>query len=216
MKEKAKRILTMLVAVSMVLSLWPTALPVAKAADKKLQTGTPSNEMIFETVTGTQSGDRVGYFAVRYLDTSNIQRVQYIFPQTDLAASYKAAAEYGGTAQSVETALKEKYSLTRRTTKDSYDNAVALQPYHRDMFLFTPDYEMKKITGVEIFGNYEANITDTLKNSWDCQGLRIYSVSRINGLERYGKYSMQYFIDFTGELKAELEKKSTVTFAWND
>ena len=163
---------------------------------------------LLETVTGNSPGDRVEYFAVRYLDDKDVLRVHYIFPMDDLKTSYAAALKIGGNAQKNLDTLADKYDMNLIDSTYSCNQPKALQSYHRDNFLFTPEYAVKEIVSVELLGcNTPLDMTRSFAadNEWACQGLRVYGVDSIYGLNCVGGYSTHYYIDFEGALLAEMK-----------
>ena len=154
---------------------------------------------ILEVSTGEVSGDNIEFFRIIYETAGGDSRTQYIFPSEDsLKTGYLSAQAAGA-----PTRVLEWVSTNAGYTAAGPDSAKALQSYHTDQFLFNADEDMSRVTEIQAFMR-----SDTFaggKNEWTCTGLRLYKVEKLQGLARYGYYSSDYYIDFSGPLLAELE-----------
>ena len=161
--------------------------------------GVPAAERtyILELATGMVAGDGIEFFRIIYETEEGDTRTQYIFPTEDsLRSGYRMAIE-AGTPQTV---------LDWVGTVVGYDTAdplytESLQSFHTDQFLFVADGAIRSVTEIQAFMRRDAAEG---KNEWTCTGLRLYKVDAIQGLERYGLYSSDCYIDFSGILLAEL------------
>ena len=161
--------------------------------------GVPAEERtyILELATGKAAGNSIEFFRVIYETEEGDSRTQYIFPTEDsLRNGYRMAIE-AGTPQTV---------LDWVSTVVGYDTAdplytESLQSFHTDQFLFIADGSIRSVTEIQAFMRRDG---DEGKNEWTCTGLRLYKVDSLRGLQRYGCYSSDCYIDFSGSLLAEL------------
>ena len=171
-----------------------------------------TNTYILEVSSGTRQGggtaDNVLYFVIHYTTTSGDQRSVILSPADDaVSAGFKAAAAIGNrdarraTVKSVfgyETApLSEKKALGSVAT---------------DQFMFTAADAVSTIDKIQIFGKRNEQ-----HGNWSCQGMRVYRVDTVYGLDMYGWYSDTGFIDFAGALIADVAMPDGgVTFRWSN
>ena len=153
---------------------------------------------VLEISTGEVSGDNIEFFRILYTTASGDQRTQYIFPTEDTLKNGYKAAEAAGKPERVLDWVRTAAGYTPAGP----DTAKALQSYHTDQFLFNADEEIVSVSEIQAFMRRDDATGG--KNEWTCTGLRLYKVDVLQGLARYGYYSSDYYIDFSGPLLAEL------------
>ena len=161
--------------------------------------GVPAEDRtyILELSTGTVSGDNIEFFRIVYEAEDGDTRTQYIFPTEDsLRSGYRIAAEAGTPLQVLEWVK----TVVGYDTADPY-LSESLQSFRTDQFLFTADGAIKNVTEIQAFMRRDGAQG---KNEWTCTGLRLYKVDALQGLARYGYCSSDCYIDFRGDLIAEL------------
>ena len=153
---------------------------------------------ILEISTGEVSGDNIEFFRIIYETANGDMRTQYIFPSEDsLKTGYRAAEAVGSPER-----LLDWVHTAAGYTAEGPDSAKALQSYHTDQFLFNADEEIVKVSEIQAFMRRDG--INGGKNEWTCTGLRLYKVDKLQGLARYGYYSSDLYIDFSGSLVAEV------------
>ena len=160
--------------------------------------GVPAAERtyILEIATGQVSGENIEFFRIIYETDEGDSRTQYIFPTEDsLSNGYRTAAEAG----TPQTVLDWVSTVVGYDTADPL-NAEGLRSFHTDQFLFVADGAIRNVTEIQAFMRQDG----AGKNEWTCTGLRLYQVGSLRGLERYGYYSSDCYIDFSGSLLTEL------------
>ncbi len=161
--------------------------------------GVPAAERtyILELATGMVSGGNIEFLRIVYESDDGDARTQYIFPTEDsLRSGYRLAAE-AGTPRSVLNWVST--AVGYNTADPMY--AESLQSFHTDQFLFIADGAIKSVSEIQAFMRQDSAGG---KNEWTCTGMRLYKVEALQGLERYGCYSSDCYIDFSGSLLAEL------------
>ena len=164
---------------------------------------------ILELATGKVAGDHIEFFRIVYETDEGDTRTQYIFPTEDsLHSGYRMAAEAG----TPTTVLDWVSSVVGYDTADPL-YAESLQSFHTDQFLFIADGTIARVTEIQAFMRQDG---DSGKNEWTCTGLRLYQVQALRGLQRYGYYSSDCYIDFSGPLLTELrfEDESFQNISW--
>ena len=156
------------------------------------------NTYIFEVSSGTKSGggsfDNVLYFAISYTTSDGLQRTSVILPNEDgISSGFERAAAVGGVDARVKL-ISDSFG---------YENPIAapkLNSMQTSQMLFTTAAPISTIDKIQVFGKKL-----TSGSEWPCQGMRIYRVDRLYGLDMYGWYSNQGYVDFGGEIIAETE-----------
>ena len=164
---------------------------------------------ILEIATGKVAGEHIEFFRIVYETDEGDTRTQYIFPTEDsLHSGYRMAANAG----TPKTVLDWVSSVVGYDTADPL-HAESLQSFHTDQFLFTADGTIARVTEIQAFMRQDGN---SGKNEWTCTGLRLYQVETLCGLQRYGYYSSDCYIDFSGKLLTELrfEDESRQNISW--
>jgi len=153
---------------------------------------------LLEVSTGVNPGDLVEYFKIIYRSANGTEYEQFIFPgQGALYESYSMAKEAGMPRGEALSWVRDNLGYE---TADPLE-AKALQSYHTDQFLFRPEGQLSSVTELQVF--MRADRTGKYKNAWTCQDMRIYRVSALGGLVRYGRVSSDAYVDFEGTLVAE-------------
>ena len=153
---------------------------------------------VLETATGRMPGQKVEFFRIVYTTPEGDTRTQYVFPsENTLQEGYHAAlaaTDDGGLAQWV-------YSVAGYTA-EAPDSVKALQSWHTDQFLFTADAQIASVNEIQVFARHDGNGD---RNEWTCAGIRLYRMEYLRGLGRYGFFSSEYYLDYSGALLAELK-----------
>lgn len=169
------------------------------------------NTYILELSSGTRQGgsttDNIVYFSVWYTDTHGVKRSNIIMPREDAQQKSLQTANEQGNRDARRQDVLDMFGYTTETLLDR----KALGNVQTDQLLFTTTDPVRSIDKIQIFGR------DTLAGSnWSCQGMRVYRVDTLYGLEMYGWFSDWSYIDFAGELVAEvIMRDGAGTFQWN-
>ncbi|MBR3718326.1 MAG: hypothetical protein IKN20_00490, partial [Firmicutes bacterium] len=154
---------------------------------------------ILEVSTGTNAGgaaaDNVMYFAVHYTDVNGRKRSEIIMPGIDaVERGFTAARTAGNRNRRIQTVK----NLFGYTTPDLIEGK-AMGSVQTDQFLFTTPAKVQHFDKIQIFGQKTNS-----RSEWVCQGMRIYSVDTLYGLDMYGWFSDKGYIDFAGTVAAEV------------
>ena len=179
-----------------------------------------SNTYILEVSTGSvRNGgvaDNVNYFVIYYSSGAE-HRSEVIFPCRDGIRRSVDAASAIANRDSRRQMVADTFGYTTPALRDH----VGMHSVKTDQFLFTTPKPISSIDRIQIFGKAmevmnEDGTTSSLKNDWACQGIRIYDVLDLYGEEMYGWYSEEGYIDFSGEIIADVVMASGGgTFQWN-
>ena len=161
---------------------------------------------LLEISTGAAAGAKVEYLKVLYTAADGARRTAYVFPQTDsLKNSYKTAAEVGtGRATARWVADNLGYQAGDGT------NRKGLQSFKTDQYLISLYGEVASIDEVQAFARQDK--TSAGGNNWTLYGVNLYAVDGVRGVERYGYYSSDVYIDFDGTLAARVAFDGDVTY----
>ena len=226
--QKAKRTVGRFVALLLVLCfVMPyvaPALPAAAAGESSSKaansvTSTPSkatatgeacnNTYLLRVSTGANAGTAVKYFAVRYVDSNDVARVEYVLPHGD---ARKKTLERGLKNSALEKRLNTvENSVGYTLDLDEFKKADALRSNTDDEFLFTPHFTVKEITAVDVYQQYKSGI-----KGWTCTGLSIYQVTKLYGMDMMGYYSSNLFLDFEGKVLYTFAKSADLTLSNQD
>ncbi len=148
---------------------------------------------------GSNGGEYVKHFAVRYMSEDGQEHEEYILPHEDGLRNSLKLAE--GTIQASErvTILKEMGIADAGVIPET---VLALQPGQTDTYFFTPQFEVDELIGVDIL--FESDLTEVTE--WLMQGMRIYKVDRIRGLQMDGYYGNDFSVCFDGKQIAYLQE----------
>ncbi|MCR4725412.1 MAG: hypothetical protein K5772_08260 [Clostridia bacterium] len=157
-----------------------------------------TNTYILEVSTGTilkgGNADNILYFAVHYTTVNGKPRSVIIMPGTDgLQRGYEIAAGCANT----DTRQKRVQELFGYQPFDP-SARTALGSVQTDQFLFETPEAVATIDKIQIFGK-----ATSARSDWPCQGMRVYSVEKLYGLDMYGWYSDTPYIDFDGKVIAD-------------
>ena len=170
------------------------------AGQKAVSEGTAQTATyILEVSTGTNVGgttaDNIMYFAVYYTDKNGKKHTEFIMPGLDgIERGYETAYAAGNRSLRIRTVQ----SVFGYSMPDLKTNA-ALGSVQTDQFLFTASAAVDHFDKIQIFGKKTNSRSD-----WVCQGMRIFSVDKLYGLDMYGWYSSKGYIDFEGKVAAEV------------
>ncbi|MBR1693213.1 MAG: hypothetical protein IJ711_10655, partial [Lachnospiraceae bacterium] len=179
------------------------------------------NTYILDLTTGTKAGDNISFFIISY-KSGGEDRSIYVFPKAgDFAEGMEELNEYsrkyGVDAQAVN---KEYMSYTdvENAAPVGSTATAPMQSGTNNQVVFHTKEKIDQITNVEFFTRY--NAAAKTSNEWTCQGLRIYEVDRVRGINMVGGFSKDYFANFTGTLLADVKFQNAsqdggfYTFSW--
>lgn len=169
------------------------------------------NTYILEVSTGTRlkgaAAKNVLYFIVGYTTTDGVKRSVVLSPSEDaVSIGFDQASAVGNREE-----RRADVSATFGYQIDDLDQKDALASVQTDQMMFTTPSAIQSIDKVQIYGRH----TD-VSSDWACQGMRFYRVDTLYGLEMYGWYSNTGYIDFSGEVIAELVLNGEGNFRWNN
>ena len=219
-----RQVLAGLLALTMLIELLPvTPAKAAEISDRSPSITAPlkgtkvgsgknvSNTYILEVSSGTRQGggnaDNVIYFAIEY-HTGSTRRTVVLMPGEDaIESGFKIAAKAGNRNSRISM-INDTFNCALAT---SLDQKLPLGSVQTDQFLFETPATVTSIDKIQVFGGW----TDE-GSIWACQGIRLYRVDILYGLEMYGYYSDTGYIDFTGEIIAEAAMlEGSGFFRWN-
>ncbi|MBQ2143607.1 MAG: hypothetical protein II436_00705, partial [Oscillospiraceae bacterium] len=170
------------------------------------------NTYLLEVSTGSVRGggtaDNVKYFVIYYTTGSGSSaktRSEVIFPGKDaMRKSMDAASDVAN-----RDSRRQKVEQIFGYTTDALRDRKGLGSIHTDQFLFTTPEPVTTIERIQIFGRLEETVDSAgnhkvAPSSWACQGMRISRVDTLYGLEMYGWYSDDGYIDYAGEVIADV------------
>ena len=202
-----------------------STLTIAPSSETPATAGTPmTNTYMLEVSTGSVRGggtaDNVKYFVIYYTTGaggSEKTRSAVIFPGKDAMRKSMNAASAVGTRNERRQLVEDFFGYTTATLQDR----KGLGNVHTDQLLFTTPEPVKTIDRIQIFGRMEETTgadgsPKIAPSSWQCQGMRISRVDTLYGLEMYGWYSDDGYIDYKGEIIADVVMaKGGGNFRWN-
>ncbi|MBP3204208.1 MAG: hypothetical protein J6M66_02150 [Lachnospiraceae bacterium] len=160
---------------------------------------------ILETTTGINDGSEIEFFEIRYTDTDNVKRRQLIFPNEDsLMLGRQRVIQYGSDKDIADT-MNAELKYAANNAWDKTGDGSGLRQYHTDQFYFTTKKAIKSVERIDAFMGG--------KGTWTCQGLRLFRVDEVYGLRMAGVWSETWYIDFAGELIAEVANGN---LNWNE
>ncbi len=169
-----------------------------------------TNTYIFEVSCGTRQGggtaDNVLYFIISYTSKDRQKRTVVLAPHEDALTDGFAEAEAQGNRDQRRADVKEYFGYSTADLKTK----AALGSLATDQYMFTTPDAIDSIDQVQVFGRRDED-----HGNWSCQGMRIYRVDTLYGLEMVGWYSDQGYIDFDGALICRVEMPAGgVVFRW--
>ena len=188
-------------------SIWKTL----DNTDKTVSAGKAmTNTYILEVSSGTRQGggvaENVLYFIIHYTTGDGDQRTTVLVPGEDaISDGFDAASAQGNrNARRQQVYDVFGYGTAELNTKKALGSVAT------DQFMFSTVDEVKSFDKIQVFGRRNEE-----HGNWSCQGMHIYRVDTLYGLEMYGWYSDTGFIDFAGALVADvLMPIGGVTFKW--
>ena len=168
------------------------------------------NYYVLSVETGATPGTDVLYFAIRYKDTTNRVRTDFIFPHEGAKADGfsevdKLMAQAGNVSPANRKAKTMQDIYAVNTEGYLAKAAKALEANTIDEFFFTTNFKIKSIEGIDVCSAKGSN--------WYCESIGMYSVDRLKGIDMIGYYSNQYFIDFEGTLLARATFSNNIDVA---
>ena len=103
---------------------------------------------ILETTTGINDGAQIEFFEIRYTDTGNVKRRQYIFPNEDSLMLGRIQAAKYGTDKTVLDAVNDNLKYATNNAWDKKGDGSGLRQYHTDQFYFTTQWEVSMLLWV--------------------------------------------------------------------
>ena len=205
------------------LRLAPTKVSIQNGSENPASAGTAvTNTYILEISSGSQKGggtaDNVLYFVIYYTSRNGDKRSEVIFPGKD---GIKRGIDRASQVANRNGRRQDVSQTFGYTTKD-LNSTKGLGSVQTDQYLFRTPEPIDSIDRIQIFGRLEIiEAEDGSKHNgpsdWSCQGMRIYRADTLYGLEMYGWYSDRGYIDFAGELIAEVAMTAgTGIFRWNN
>ena len=178
------------------------------AADGAFEGQAVKNTYIFEVSSGSRRGggtaDNILYFNICYTTTDGFSRSSILFPGVDaLSNGFDAASAVGN-----RTVRRDLVESSFGYTTAALNAKQALGSVQTDQLMFTTPAPIRSIDKIQIFGRTTKSASD-----WSCQGMRIHRVDTLYGLEMYGWYSADGYIDFAGEVIAEADVSVTKELA---
>ncbi|MBO5517424.1 MAG: hypothetical protein J6A42_05040 [Firmicutes bacterium] len=154
---------------------------------------------ILEVSTGTSvqgtTADNVMYFSVYYTDVNGKKHTEIIMPGIDaVERGFDEASKVGARTRRI----RSMQTLLGYTLPDLNTNP-AMGSVQTDQFLFMAPAKVAHFDKIQVFGKKTNSRSD-----WVCQGMRIFSVDTLYGLDMYGWYSQKGYIDFAGKVAAEV------------
>ena len=171
-----------------------------------------TNTYILEVSSGTRQGggtaDNVLYFIIHYTTISGDQRSVILSPADDAVSAGFTAAAAVGDRDARRATVKTVFGY--ETAPLSWKKALG--SVETDQFMFTTADTVSTIDKIQIFGKRNEQ-----HGNWSCQGMRIYRVDTLYGLDMYGWYSDTGFIDFEGAVITDVTMPAGgVTFRWSN
>lgn len=183
---------------------------VRKDVVEKAHMGLDSNTYLLRVGTGVAPGDNVMYLGVRYRDTADIERTEFLFPhEGSLSDGYRLAEQYGSPA----VRLNAVKAATGYSPDNSFEATDGLTAYSDDTYLFQPDYEMAECLGVDVMLRYPMDGKGS--TTWTCTGMYLYHVEELYGVDMVGYYSDAYYISFRGKLLTKLASDKSIDLTLN-
>ena len=178
-----------------------TLVPLQAEADE----GTAvTNAYVLEIATGVSDGKAIEFFEIKYKGTDGKSYRQFIFPNEDsLANGRKEAASYGSDI-TILNDMNSRYHYVPDTSVvtawDATGQGSGLQSASVDQYYFTTEVAIQTVEKIDGF------IGGT--GTWTCNRFQLFRVDKIGGLRMAGVWSNVWYIDFEGELIAEVTGRS--------
>ena len=188
----------------------PPAVEFRSTDERPASNGTSmTNTYMLEVSTGTVrnggTADNVKYFVIYYTDTNNKTRSEVIFPGKDVVKKSMDTAHDAGSRDYRRIKMRDFFGY-RTVDLEAHQG---LGSDRTDQILFTTPAKIRTVDRIQIFGknetvlNSDGGVAET-KNTWACQAMHIARVDVLYGLEMYGWYSSEGYIDYDGEIIADV------------
>ena len=170
------------------------------------------NTYMMEVCTGSVRGggtaDNVKYFVIYYTSGTGenaVRRSAVIFPGKDALKKSMTMASAVGNRNDRRAKVESSFGYTT----DSLENRKGLGALHMDQMIFTTPEPITTVDRIQVFGRLEEYVGAdgkkvSVASTWACQSMHISRVDQINGLEMYGWYSNDGYIDYKGQVIAEV------------
>lgn len=197
-----------------------TASEEAPASNGVNMTNTYLLEVSTGNVRNNGSVENVKYFVIYYTTGTGANtktRSAVIFPGKDGMSKSMDAASQVANRNSRRNRVEEVFGYTTPALRDR----DGLGSLHTDQFLFTTPEPIETVDRIQIFGELEKQTAENgqfvnAASTWACQGMRIARVDKLYGLEMYGWYSDDGYIDYKGEIIADVVmNEGGGIFHWN-
>lgn len=169
------------------------------------------NTYIFEVSSGTRlmggAAENVLYFIIGYTSTDGVKRTLVLSPSEDAITNGFAMASAVDNRDTRRSSVEATFGYQT----GELDEKAALSSVQTDQMMFTTPATVQSFDKVQVYGRKADGFSD-----WACQGMRFYRVDTIYGLDMYGWYSSSGYIDFSGEVVAEVVLNGEGNFRWNN
>ncbi len=198
-----------------------------KARIKREGITVPANTYILDLTTGLQPGSNISFFIISYntktAEGKEEPRSIYVFPgagdfEEGMEELDEYSSQYGQPGQALNQSYMTYTDAVNKPPTGAGSNSALQANSHNQVIFHTKD-AIDKITNVEFFTRYDK--TGKTSNEWTCQGLCIYEVSNVFGIDMVGGFSKEYYANFKGKLLADVEFKTGGsdggfhTYSWN-
>ncbi|SEF79828.1 PLAT/LH2 domain-containing protein [Eubacterium ruminantium] len=167
-------------------------------ANRKETDTSKENIYSLTVATGASEGNTVQYIAIRYKDSQNVSRKQFIFPGVDAYDRSEKLLEHicgEDVNKSYGTSLLASFGY-----EEKYEATKTLKPWTVQDFIFEAESDIASVESIDVY---------LAQGSWTIQGLAVYKVTGIKGYEEYGLVSGSRFLDFKGYLVADIVKNNS-------
>ena len=179
------------------------------------------NTYILDLTTGTKAGTNISFFIISYKSHGEDRSI-YVFPKAgDFAEGMEELNEYSRKFGVDAAAINKEYMSYTDVENAAPVGSSAVDPMMsntNNQVVFHTKEKIDQISNVEFFTSYDSQAKTN--NEWTCQGLRIYEVERIRGINMVGGFSKDYYANFTGTLLADVKFQNASqdggfhTFTW--
>ena len=170
------------------------------------------NTYIFEVSSGTRQGggaaDNVLFFSLTYTTADGLPHTAVLMPGEGAVSDGFDMASAVGNRDARRSEVERIFGYTTAELRAK----PALGSVQTDQIMFTTQEAISSVEKIQIFGKRTGQASD-----WACQGMRLYRVDTLYGLEMYGWYSDTGYIDFEGELIARVKMpEEGCMFRWDN
>jgi len=206
LSKTTRRIGCAMLALTLSVSGLPVSVFTGSADRVEAAEGTKvTNAYVLETTTGINDGADIEFIEIKYKGSDNVSRRKLIFPNEDSRhLGYLQVANYG-TDKKILDAISDDYGYEPARTWSATGDGASLAQYSTDQFYFVTDTPITSVDKIDAFMGDGG--------TWTCQGLRLFHVDEVYGLRMAGVWSNDWYIDFTGDMIAEVTGGSA---NWNE